>query len=366
MSDREYCMSYKNSRLEGVIDSFVTSNSQITSKYFQFTEKVADLLVQYKENDELSRLLSQVENVTLHYLDSQQQLVAVLKNLNNPSMPNLFDNQVPFGMFDEHKNALNLVLSEEKSKKQQTTLVLSNEHWLKAEIAETTGYALENVDLNKSFIELGMDSINLLDLVDNCIKKFNQLHSKKAELVACTSPCQFLKIIDNEFSVENKYNSVADWVTDQLVAISGYEKNQIDIHVPYQQLGIDSIALFDLIDNIKKKWSVSASEIESLVEAQTPKDTIEIINRLETSNDKSLEEKIWGIFNNHLFQLSPDLDKNYEVNQRFSDLGVNGFKRQALWENIAIDLPECAFLGEALIATRTPAESINLLLQFMQ
>lgn len=357
-------MNHNNFNLDNIINSFVISNSQITSKYFQFTEKVADILIQNKENETLSRLLTQVETVTSLYLDSQQQLVKFLKNFDDAEPTNFKENNLLLESVENNKSNSDHYEYTNKKNASLTTSI-SNEDWLKIKIAEITGYPNDKVNLNKSFNELGMDSINIFDLIDECTKKFSELESKKAELLLINSPNQLLEIINTCLKTINNDQDVVIWITQQIAAISGFSKEQINLMTPYSQLGLDSIALFDLIDNIKKKWPATLKVTKKLLEAQTPEQTIHVIKASIDISENTLTEKVGSIFNKHLLQLLPELSKGYENNKLFTELGIDGFKRKILWESISKEIPECAFLGEALIATRTPDEAIKLIVEFL-
>jgi len=64
---------------------------------------------------------------------------------------------------------------------------------------------------------------------------------------------------------------------------------------------------------------------------------------------------------NALSPLVSDAPQPLDVNTAFTDLGLNGFDRQALCQSMAQECPVSEFAGEALMSRRTPEDALALL-----
>ncbi|WP_434697693.1 acyl carrier protein [Pseudomonas sp. Z1-14] len=270
-------------QLNEVVQEFIVSNGKIAHSYFSLSEKIIDSLCESNMAKEsiLMRLLEQAESVTAHYFNAHQQ---VLEGVYAHGIEAAAGRSVAtLEPVPAHSTVLAAAPSTEEP------VALSYEQWLRAEISSVTGFKNEQIDFERSFESLGIDSLGLVDIFESLAQHFPDKKEQTSELFDALTPTALLARLE----------------TDP-----------------------------------KPSAAPSEAPLPGSADAQT---------------------QLGAVLFNALSPLVSDAPQSLDVNTPFTDLGLNGFDRQALCQSMAQECPVSEFAGEALMSRRTPEDALALL-----
>ncbi|NNA88037.1 hypothetical protein HBO16_02290 [Pseudomonas gessardii] len=162
-------------------------------------------------------------------------------------------------------------------------------------------------------------------------------------------------------------------VLEQLATITGFTVDQIDQALPYESLGLDSLVQMDFLESLVDLWPQLRASGTELLNAQCPQHTIALINaalaapesapatEAQAPEAKSAEPALRQRLFDTLIPLIPGQPKSFDIDTPFTELGLNGFAREAFCQALAQQCPASQFAGEALMSCRTPRDTLSLL-----
>jgi len=354
-------------QLNDVVQEFIVSNGKIAHSYFSLSEKIIDSLCESNIAKEsiLMRVLEQAESVTAHYFNAHQQVLEGvyahgLEAPVNRSLPVL-----------EPLQSNSAILASAPIAEHPPTL--SYGQWLRAEISSVTGFNKEHIDFDQSFESLGIDSLGLVDIFESLAQHFPEKKDLTSFLFDAPTPTALLARL--EANPQSPTVDVEAWVFEQLAHITGFAVEQIDRKQSYESLGLDSLVQLDFLESIVALWPSLKANSTELANAKFPQDTIALIQAALASPESTsaipcevqspattdAQGQMNHLLIDALSPLIPNTPESIDIEAPFTQLGLNGFAREALCQSMAQQCSASEFAGEALMSRRTPQEALSLL-----
>ncbi|QLF94926.1 acyl carrier protein [Pseudomonas sp. ABC1] len=351
-----------------VVQDFIVSNGKIAQGYFDLSGKIIDSLGEAHPAREalLVRLLEQAETVTLHYLSAHQQ---VLRELHTGNEPTALTTDHPATVDDSPAAPLLTVV--QAARPAEPRAPLGYEQWLRKEIGATTGFAPDDLDLQQGFEQMGLDSLNRVDLYDALVKAFPEIRERAKGFFDLKTPAALLELLD--IAAASPGPDVEARVMEHLAQITGFAAPDIDRQQSYESLGMDSLVRLDFLDLILADWPQLKAHGGALVGPQTPQATIDLLRQVLADSPSiaattpiavAVQNERQDLDGRLLDALAPLLGeggKPLDIETPFSELGLDGFARESLCNNLAQHCASSAFAGEALMSRRSPREAAALL-----
>lgn len=356
-------------QLNDVVQEFIVSNGKIAHSYFSLSEKIIDSLCESNVAKEsiLMRVLEQAESVTAHYFNAHQQ---VLEGVYAHGIEAPVSKNLPV-LEPVHSNSNSVILASAPVAEQMSPL--SYGQWLRTEISSVTGFKKEQIDFDQSFESLGIDSLGLVDIFESLGQHFPEKKELTSQLFNAPTPTALLARLEADPLAPAV--DVEAWVLEQLANITGFTVDQIDLKQSYESLGLDSLVQLDFLESVVALWPQLKANSTELANAKLPEETIALIKAVLASPElisaTSFQEQspattdsqgqISHLLFNNLSPLIPDAPQSIDIETPFTQLGLNGFAREALCQSMAQQCSASEFAGEALMSRRTPQDALSLL-----
>lgn len=351
--------------LDNVVQDFIVSNGKIAQSYFDLSGKIIDSLCDTHESREsvLMRLLEQAQTVTSHYLDAHRQVVQSLYlNQHSPAVrlvtapvaPPTVVSSVP-----APQAAANSPLPEPQASPQQ---------WLRDEISALIGQPSAAIDLGQRFDALGLDSLSRVDLFDAMAKAFPEACEHASAFFDLATPAAVLAMLQAQpapqaaatHGEQPDDQDVHTRVMAHLASITGFAIGDLDPRQAYEEQGLDSLIRLDFLDLLSQQWPRLKAHESALTDSRCAQQTIEQIKALlrdDTRPPLPGHDTLLAEAMTPLLSTTAATDST----QPFAELGLNGFDRAALCQNMAQACKTSAFAGEALMSRRNSSETLDLL-----
>lgn len=354
-------------QLNDVVQEFIVSNGKIAHSYFSLSEKIIDSLCESNIAKEsiLMRLLEQAESVTAHYFNAHQQVLegVYAHGIEDPVNKSLA------ALEPVHSNSA--ILASTPVAEQMPAL--SYGQWLRAEISSVTGFNKEHIDFDQSFESLGIDSLGLVDIFESLAQHFPEKKALTSLLFDAPTPTALLARL--EANPQMPAMDIEAWVLEQLATITGFTVDQIDQKQSYESLGLDSLVQLDFLESVVALWPQLKANSTELVNAKCAQETIALIktalaspeatsatpSEVQSPATTDAQGQISNLLLNSLSPLIPDAPQSIDIETPFTQLGLNGFAREALCQSMAQQCSASEFAGEALMSRRTPQDALSLL-----
>ncbi|NMY85650.1 polyketide synthase [Pseudomonas sp. WS 5411] len=161
-------------------------------------------------------------------------------------------------------------------------------------------------------------------------------------------------------------------VLEQLAIITGFTVDQIDQEQPYESLGLDSLVQMEFLESLVDLWPELKASGTQLLNAKCPQHTIALIkaalaapespptpaSAAQTPEAQSAEPAFSQQLFDALVPLIPGEPKAFDIDTPFTELGLNGFAREAFCQVLAQQCSASQFAGEALMSCRTPRDTL--------
>ena len=351
--------------LDNVVQDFIVSNGKIAQSYFDLSGKIIDSLCDTHESREsvLMRLLEQAQTVTSHYLDAHQQVVQSLYlNQHSPAV-RLVTAPVAaptvVASVPAPQAAANSPLPEPAT---------GPEQWLRDEISAVNGQPCADIDLGQRFDALGLDSLGRVDLFDAMAKAFPDACEHTSAFFDLATPAAVLALLHAQpiaqaaagEQPDEDEDDVHTRVMAHLASITGFAMADLDPRQAYEEQGLDSLIRLDFLDLLSQQWPRLKAHESALTDSRCAQHTIEQIKALlrnDTAAPLPDHDTLLHDAMSPLLSTAATTDST----RPFAELGLNGFDRAALCQNLAQACKTSAFAGEALMSRRSSSETLDLL-----
>ncbi|UVK96652.1 acyl carrier protein [Pseudomonas sp. B21-048] len=170
------------------------------------------------------------------------------------------------------------------------------EAWVLEQLANITGFTVDQIDPKQSYESLGMDSLVQLDFLESVVSVWPQLKANSTELVNAKLPHETIALIKTalvspESTPTTSSEEQSPATTDAQGQISNLLFNalsplvpgvpqSIDIETPFAQLGLNGFAREALCQSMAQQCSASEFAGEALMSRRTPQDALSLLARL--------------------------------------------------------------------------------------
>ncbi len=342
-----------------VIQEYICANSKITQNYFTFVDRILDLLHETPQKREiLERLLSQTEEITNKFLETNQQLLSFSSN-----------QSIILEEFDE--NLVKASISENQQNHEPKNIhqkihdnQLDPQEWLRNTLAKMTGYETDHINLSLDFFSLGLDSLSILDLHEALNQQY-PLINKFYQYDEVDTPQKLLNIIYS-FSENPKKNElytvdIEEVISNIISDLTGFSEDNIDMTVSFDELGLDSLGRLDFLEALQlkcpsvKKYDGNIMDLLELSPKEISNTLKKFFNENKPSPTSKLKESLFLLLEKH------SAIDNFNEETPFSEYLADGFIRAQIWEEMGNQFSHCKFAGEALMSRRNAKEALALL-----
>ncbi|MFV9064804.1 acyl carrier protein [Serratia fonticola] len=331
-----------------VMQEFISANSKITQSYFAFSDKVLGLVSHSSHQQQiLLQLLTQTESVTQKFLQAHQQLLIE-------------------GGLQSEIHALPVVeaisppdgdLSLERSSDKAANV----EQWLREKLAQMTGFAVSGIDFALEFDQLGLDSLSRQDLQEELVQSFPQF-AANTSLFEVNTPAQLLASLSPQPVSNNDpvFFAAEQAVLDIIARLTGFAPQSIDLSLPFDDLGLDSLGRLDVFETLQHRYPEVKPHTQWLTNLSTPREVITLLE--QKLSDGQVETCAPGL-EVSLTQLLKKFGSGNDISNEtpFTHYLADGFTRGAVWETLAPQYSACQFANEALMSRRNAREALDLL-----
>ncbi len=170
------------------------------------------------------------------------------------------------------------------------------EAWVFEQLANITGFAVEQIDRQQSYESLGLDSLLQLDFLESVVALWPQLKANSTELANAKFPRETIALINATLAnpeptsatpceVQSPAPTDAQGQTSHLLfdALSPLIPDapaSIDIETPFAQLGLNGFAREALCQSMAQQCPASEFAGEALMSRRTPQDALALLARL--------------------------------------------------------------------------------------
>ncbi|WP_411754118.1 phosphopantetheine-binding protein [Serratia sp. (in: enterobacteria)] len=330
-----------------VMQEFISANSKITQSYFAFTDKVLGLVSHSPHQQQiLLQLLTQTESVTQKFLQAHQQLLIE-------------------GGLQSEIHALPVVEAisppgRELSLERSSDEAANVEQWLREKLAQMTGFAVSGIDFALEFDQLGLDSLSRQDLQEELVQSFPQF-AANISLFEVNTPAQLLASLSPQpVSNDDTVFCAEQAVLDIIARLTGFAPQSIDLSLPFDDLGLDSLGRLDVLETLQHRYPEVKPHTQWLTNLSTPREVITLLE--QKLSDDQVETCAPGL-EVSLTQLLKKLGSGHDISNEtpFAHYLADGFTQGAVWETLAPQYSACQFANEALMSRRNVREAMDLL-----
>lgn len=170
------------------------------------------------------------------------------------------------------------------------------EAWVLEQLANITGFTVDQIDQKQSYESLGLDSLVQLDFLESVVALWPQLKANSTELANAKYPQATIALIKAALAAPESTSTPATEVqapatTDTQGQASNLLFNSlsplipdapqsIDIETPFAQLGLNGFAREALCQSMAQQCSASEFAGEALMSRRTPQDALSLLARL--------------------------------------------------------------------------------------
>jgi acyl carrier protein len=170
------------------------------------------------------------------------------------------------------------------------------EAWVLEQLANITGFTVDQIDQKQSYESLGLDSLVQLDFLESVVALWPQLKANSTELANAKYPQATIALIKAALAAPESTSTPATEVqapatTDAQGQASNLLFNSlsplipdapqsIDIETPFAQLGLNGFAREALCQSMAQQCSASEFAGEALMSRRTPQDALSLLARL--------------------------------------------------------------------------------------
>ncbi|RON14937.1 acyl carrier protein [Pseudomonas frederiksbergensis] len=170
------------------------------------------------------------------------------------------------------------------------------EAWVLEQLANITGFTVDQIDQKQSYESLGLDSLVQLDFLESVVALWPQLKANSTELANAKFPQATIALIKAALATSESTSTSSSEVqspasTDTQGQISNLLFNSlsplvpdapqsIDIETPFAQLGLNGFAREALCQSMAQQCSASEFAGEALMSRRTPQDALSLLTRL--------------------------------------------------------------------------------------
>ncbi|EJM13352.1 phosphopantetheine-containing protein [Pseudomonas sp. GM18] len=170
------------------------------------------------------------------------------------------------------------------------------EAWVLEQLANITGFTVDQIDQKQSYESLGLDSLVQLDFLESVVTLWPQLKANSTELANAKYPQATIALIKAALAAPESTSTPATEVqapgtTDAQGQASNLLFNSlsplipdapqsIDVETPFAQLGLNGFAREALCQSMAQQCSASEFAGEALMSRRTPQDALSLLARL--------------------------------------------------------------------------------------
>ena len=170
------------------------------------------------------------------------------------------------------------------------------EAWVLEQLANITGFTVDQIDQKQSYESLGLDSLVQLDFLESVVALWPQLKANSTELANARYPQATIALIKAALAAPESTSTPATDVqspatTDAQGQVNNLLFNSlsplipdaphsIDIETPFAQLGLNGFAREALCQSMAQQCSASEFAGEALMSRRTPQDALSLLARL--------------------------------------------------------------------------------------
>ncbi|KAB0507502.1 acyl carrier protein [Pseudomonas lini] len=170
------------------------------------------------------------------------------------------------------------------------------EAWVLEQLANITGFTVDQIDQKQSYESLGLDSLVQLDFLESVVALWPQLKANSTELANAKFPQETITLIKaalatpestSTLSTEvqspattDSQGQISDLLFNSLSPLIPDAPQSIDIETPFAQLGLNGFARETLCQSMAQQCSASEFAGEALMSRRTPQDALSLLTRL--------------------------------------------------------------------------------------
>ncbi|MGE8176991.1 phosphopantetheine-binding protein [Pseudomonas fluorescens] len=170
------------------------------------------------------------------------------------------------------------------------------EAWVLEQLANITGFTVDQIDQKQSYESLGLDSLVQLDFLESVVALWPQLKANSTELVNAKFPQDTIALIKAALAAPDStsvapceaqspastgsQDPVGNLLFNSLSPLIPDAPKSIDIETPFAQLGLNGFARETLCQSMAQQCSASEFAGEALMSRRTPQDALSLLARL--------------------------------------------------------------------------------------
>lgn len=170
------------------------------------------------------------------------------------------------------------------------------EAWVLEQLANITGFTVDQIDQKQSYESLGLDSLVQLDFQEAIVALWPQLKTNSTELVNAKFPQETIALIKAALATPESTSvtpretqptsttapqeQISNLLLNTLSPLIPDAPKSIDIETPFAQLGLSGFARETLCQSMAQQCPVSEFAGEALMSRRTPQDAMSLLTRL--------------------------------------------------------------------------------------
>ncbi|WP_223488602.1 acyl carrier protein [Pseudomonas sp. A-RE-19] len=170
------------------------------------------------------------------------------------------------------------------------------EAWVLEQLANITGFTVDQIDQKQSYESLGLDSLVQLDFLESVVALWPQLKANSTELANAKFPHETIALIKVALAnpeptsatpsevqspaTTDPQGQISDLLFNTLSPLIPDAPQSINIETPFAQLGLNGFAREALCQSMAQQCSASEFAGEALMSRRTPQDALSLLTRL--------------------------------------------------------------------------------------
>ena len=401
--------------MDYAIQSFFSENSKIIGRYFNLVEKMVEEIDPQSADamPTLLHFLNQSTQLTTDYLGAHERGLGLIADL--PMSERINAPTVNRAAAQDTRNATHRVSKVHSSRPASVattaaapqkftpktsqapnppqTQTQDLELWLRQQVSQITGFPAEVLDVETEFGDLGIDSLAFAGLFERMSQAFAMTTEQSKSLFSAKTIRSVVDILQPKTALvetTDAGDATGEWLMAQLILITGFSRDHLDLDVSFDNLGIDSLARSQLLVSLVKTFPEYQDNATETFTAATPNQVLNILHRRQAippQAEKPIPAATKLNTNVSVAAVSTALvtgsasllavrDRVYQVlttqghtlvqgeDIHFNQLGLSGFDRIELWEQSVFQDGHYTLVGESLMACATLFEALDLLRGF--